>query len=181
LKNHNKVTTPSLDLSEFTAPTRELAQSLAACIVGDDELQSRIVPVLKAHDRQIRVDRTTILESIVLDALLAGCHGAKVVALSITGLTASVNTVLAGRGDSQGVSPEIVGWKLRALGLRTEFIAGGRKGLALLDETRARIHALAAAYGVRTVQLGIIDGLCPQCTELVNRSAEAGPAEAMNE
>lgn len=170
LSNHNKVKTPCLNLKEFTAPARALAEALAACIVDDEELQGQIVPILKPHDRQIQVDLTAILESIVLEALLAACHGANVSIVPVADLTQSVNTIFAGRGDSQQVSAEIVGWKLRGLGLRTDFIAGGRKGLTLTGEIRTRIHTLAAAYGVRTLRLGVIDGVCPDCARLSSPS-----------
>jgi hypothetical protein len=144
--------------------------------VDDDELQSRLVPALALHDREIRFERSALLESIELEALLAACHAGKSEIVTMINLTQSVNTILVGRGQTLQVSPETVGWKLRALGLRTEFIAGGRKGLALLDETRAGIHMLAAAYGVRTVQLGVIEGLCRQCSKLVIGLADAGTA-----
>ena len=150
--NHSKVAAQTLNLSELTPPTQELAHSLAACIVDDDELQSQIVPLLRPRDREIQVDRAAMLESIVLEALLSACHEKLPSALPIVGLTQRVNTILAGRGETLEISPENVGWKLRALGLRTEFITGGRKGLALHSETRATIHRLAAAYGVRTLR-----------------------------
>jgi hypothetical protein len=41
-------------------------------------------------------------------------------------LTKMVNTILRGRGDSLEVSPETVGRTLKAIGLRSQFIAGGR-------------------------------------------------------
>ncbi|MFZ0738836.1 MAG: hypothetical protein WBL70_08690 [Candidatus Acidiferrales bacterium] len=152
LANHKNVVAPNLNLSGLAAPTQELAQNLAACIIGDDELRSRIVPLLTPRDQELRVDRAELLESIVLEALLADCHDGESGVLPIIYLTRGVNTILAGRGETLEVSPEIVGWKLRALGLRSEFISGGRKGLALHSETRATIHRLAAAYGVRTLR-----------------------------
>ncbi|MFY9528807.1 MAG: hypothetical protein WAR24_07845 [Candidatus Acidiferrales bacterium] len=173
LVNYRKVTTPSFDLGEFTVPTQELAHSLAASIVGDDELQSQIVPLLKQRDREIQVDRTTLLECIVLEALLAACHDAQSGTLPMADLTQSVNTILVGRGEVLQVSPEIVGWKLKALGLRTEFITDGRRDLALLDETRATIHTLAEGYGVRTLQQGLVTGLCPHCAALALPWTEA--------
>lgn len=78
-------------------------------------------------------------------------------------LTRSVNTIFAGRGETLQVSPEKVGWKLRGLALRANFIEGGRKGLELLDETRGKIHGLAADYGVRTFRQAIANPLCPRC------------------
>jgi len=166
LVNYNKLTAPILDYSELTAPTQQLAHSLAACIVGDDELQSQIARLLQPRDREIQVDRAALLESIVLEALLAACHDGQSATFPMAELTQSVNTILAGRGETLQISPEIAGWKLRALGLRTEFISGGRKGLALHPETCETVHALAAAYGVRTLRQGPSCRLCPRCAGL---------------
>ncbi len=141
--------------------------------MGDGELQAQIVPLLKSHDRQIQVDRAARLESITIEAGLAACHDAKLRTFSMIEFTRSVNTILAGRGDSLRVAPETVGWKLRALGFRTEFIAGGRKGLKLTEETRERIHILAAAYGVRTFRQGVIHGACQHCDRILSPSAES--------
>ena len=120
--------------------------------MDDDELQSRIIALLKPRDVEIQIDRTMLLESVVLEALLTACHGTQSATLSMHELTQRVNSILAGRGESLQVSPEVVGWKLKALDFRTEFITGGRKGLTLLEETRKKIHALAAAFGVRMLR-----------------------------
>jgi len=161
-----KVTTPNFDLGEYTAPTRELAHILAGCIVDDKELQGKIVSLLRPRDREIQVDRTLLLESIVIEGLWAACHDSRYGDVSVTDLTKSVNSILQGRGESQEVSPETVGWKLRGLGLRTDFITGGRKGLQLPNETRAVIHNLAEAYGVRTLQQAGFSASCSACTDL---------------
>ena len=163
LANYAKVTAPSFDLSGFTAPTQELAYVLGACIVGDRELQAQIVPLLKERDHEIQVDRSSLLEAIVIEALWAACHDSTSGDLSVTELTKSVNTILVGRGEPQEVSPETVGWKLRGLGLRTDFITGGRKGLKLPNEIRAVIHTLAAAYGVRVFQQKAAIEACSIC------------------
>jgi hypothetical protein len=88
-----------------------------------------------------------------------------------------VNTIQTGRGDSLEVSPETVGWKLKALGLPSEIIAGGRMGLRLLAETRARIHTLASTYRVRTLRIGVIKGLCELCDSLPALPPESNAGE----
>jgi len=154
LRSLGKLVPPALDLSEFTAPTQELATTLATCIVGGDKLRSQIVSLLKERDQEIQVDRTSILESIVIEGLLAACHRLKRRNVSVVELTQNVNTILRARGGSLEVSPEHVGWRLRALGLHTTFLTGGRKGIALVDATCSRVHTLASAYGVRTIRTG---------------------------
>jgi len=166
LQNWRQVAAPNLTLDHFTTPTRELALSLATCIVGDDELRSQVFPLLEGHDRQIKLDRTSLLEALVLESLLAACHDSRSDTLPIGLITQSVNTILAGRGEALRVSPEVVGWKLRGLGMRTEFMADGRKGLVLLGETRVKIHALAVAYGVRTLQKAPSNLRCAHCSSV---------------
>jgi hypothetical protein len=163
LLNRAKVRAPTFDMNQFTAPTQELAYSLAASIADDDELQSEIVPFLKPLDREIQADRASSMPAIVLDVLLARCHSTIGKDLPVTELTGDVNTVLHGCGAMLEVSPETVGWTLRALGLHTRFITGGKKGLLLLNDMRQRIHDLAAAYGVRTLREVPAKTNCPLC------------------
>ena len=74
LLNRAKVRAPTFDMNQFTVPMQELAYSLAASIVDDEALQSEIVPFLKPLDREIHVDRASLLPAIVLEVLLARCH-----------------------------------------------------------------------------------------------------------
>jgi hypothetical protein len=166
LVNRARVRTPAFDLSQFTVPMQEVASSLAAPIVGDDELQSQIVPLLKPLDSEIRVDRASLLPAIVLEALLARCHSTTGQQFPVFDLTASVNTIFRGRGGTLEVSPEHIGWTLRALGFHTNFIPGGRKGLVLLNDVRKKIHDLAAAYGVRTLREPTVKVDCALCAAL---------------
>ncbi|MGA8743926.1 MAG: hypothetical protein WB561_22225, partial [Terracidiphilus sp.] len=152
LVNRAKVRAPAFDMNQFTVPMQEVACSLAAAIADDDELQSKIAPFLKPLDHEIRADRASLLQAIVLEVLLVRCHGSNDSEFPVTEMTGDVKTVLRGRGDMLEVSPEMVGWALRALGLNTGFITGGRKGLSLLPDVCERIHKLAAAYGVRTLR-----------------------------
>ena len=167
LLNRAKVRTPAFDMNQFTVPMQELAYSFAASIADDDKLQSEIVPFLKPLDHEIRADRASLLQSIVLEVLLAQCHRNVDKDFPVTELTGDVNTVLSGRGDTLEVSPETVGWTLRALGLRTEFITGGKKGLSLLHDVSEKIHSLAAAYGVRTIRELSKKTDCPLCKALM--------------
>jgi hypothetical protein len=166
LVNRAKVRAPAFDMNQFTVPMQELTYSLAASIVEDDDLQSEIVPFLQPLDREIRVDRASLLQAIVLEVLLARCHGTNGLDYAVSDMTMRVNTVLAGRGDMLQVSPENVGWTLRALGLHTRFMTGGKKGLLLLEDVREKIHDLAAAYGVRTLRALPAKPDCSLCQAL---------------
>jgi hypothetical protein len=112
------------------------------------------------------VDRASLLEAIVLEVLLARCHGTHDLDFPVTEMTRGVNTVLFGRGDTLEVSPENVGWTLRKLGLQTRFMTGGKKGLLLLKDVREKIHDLAGAYGVRTLRALPAKPDCSLCQAL---------------
>jgi hypothetical protein len=180
LMNWPTVCTPAFDLSQFTVPMQELAHSLAASIVGDDELQARLVPLLKPVDSEIRVGHASLLTAIAVEVLLARCHAHTGKYFPVIELTADVNTVLRGRGEILEVSPEKMGWALRNLGLRTDFIPGGTKGLLLSNEVRQRIHKLAAGYGVRTLREPRAKVECTLCaaTEMPWK-LEANPASTI--
>jgi hypothetical protein len=166
LVNRAQVCTPAFDLSQLTVRMRDVAVSLAAPIVGDDDLQAQILPLLKPVDSEIRVDCALQLSAIVLEGLLARCHTTTGQHFPVFDLTKDVNTILCGRGEALEVSPERIGWTLRALGLHTNFIPGGRKGLVLLNDVRKKIHDLAAAYGVRTLRELPVKVDCPLCAAL---------------
>jgi len=166
LLNRAKVRAPAFEMNQFTVPMQELAYSLAASIADDDELQSEIVPFLKPLDREIRVDRESLLQAIVLEVLLARCHSTIGKDFPVTEMTGDVNTVLRGRGDMREVSPETVGWTLRSMGFHTEPITGGNKGLSLPNEVCEKIHNLAADYGVRTLREPPEKLKCPRCKAL---------------
>lgn len=182
LLNWSKVRAPAFDLSQFTVPMQELAHSLGASIVDDDKLQSHIVPFLEPLDDEIRVDRAAQLPAIVLEALLARCHSTTGMNFPVGDLTGDVNTILRGRGDLLEVSPEVIGWALRGLGLHTDFMPGGRKGLVLLDDVRKKIHELAAGYGVRTLRELPAKIACSFCAAMaVQWKMEANPATTIAE
>jgi len=174
LVNINRFRESETKFSNLTGPTQQLARSLAACIFDDEQLQSRIATLLMPQDKEIQVDRTTTLESIVVEALLARCHDNQSPMFSVGGLTKSVNTILVGRGELTQVPPEVVGWRLRSLGLRTEFVSDGRKGLIIGEETRSYIHQLASDYGVRTLNQGTAINLCKHCRSLAQFQNEPG-------
>ena len=166
LLNLAKVTAPAFELSQFAPPMREIAINLGASVVDDDELQARLVSLLKPADSEIRVDHASLLTAIGIEVLLARGHTTSGKYFPVTDFAQDVNTVLQGRGEDLEVSPEKAGWILRALGLRTDFIPGGRKGLALSADVRKEIHELALAYGVRTLRELPEKINCPLCAAL---------------
>jgi hypothetical protein len=143
--NYSKLAPPSFDLGRVSAPVQALAYSLASPIVGDDELQTQIVPYLVRLDADIQTDNAMTLDAIILEVLVSRWNDREVAATEIAGDT---NTIIRGRGGSKAVSPETVGWELKALGLRATTVSGGLRGLKMI-EVRPAIAKLAAIYGLK--------------------------------
>ena len=68
LRNSSGVQIPSFDVSQFSLPVQDLARAFGAAIVGDTELQQKILPLLSVQDEEIRADRASAFDSIVLEA-----------------------------------------------------------------------------------------------------------------
>ncbi|HEX4001794.1 MAG TPA: hypothetical protein VHX36_04050 [Candidatus Acidoferrales bacterium] len=166
LSNRGKLREPTSDLGQLTPAMRVLAHTLAAPIVDDDELQSQVVSLLKPLDTEIRAYHESQLPAIILEALLAGCHGATTDRYGVSDLTTDVNTIFRGRGNPPEASPEDIGWGLRGLGLHTDFLPGGRKCVVLSKDVREEIHNLAAAHGVRSLHALPDEIRCPLCAAL---------------
>ncbi len=151
---------PALDVNGLTDPVAMLARTLAAGVSGDESLRSELIPLLRSQDREINAERSTGLEAIVVEALLFFCHDGNRSTVRVTELTDYTNEILRGRGVEHGISPEQVGWKLRALGFHTQAIGSAGKGLHLDDGMIARIHRLARDFEVRSLLSG---PRCPDC------------------
>jgi hypothetical protein len=165
LTNYHNARPPDIDVGGLAVPTQALARSLAACIIGDEKLQSAVVPLLRDQDREIQVERSSGLESVILEALFFCCHDGDRSALRAAELAEITNTMLARRGQRLQISPETVGWKLKSLRFRTEPIGSGGRGLWLLNDVRDKIHSLAFEYGVQRNPQGQING-CTHCLKL---------------
>jgi hypothetical protein len=167
-----QVVTPAIDVGGLTPATQSLALSLAACILGDEKLQSEVVPLLRDQDRETADERSQGLEPIVLEALLHCCHEGDRSTVFASELAEAANTILSQKGQRLRVSPETVGWKLRHLRFRTESVGSGKKGLWLFDDVRRRIHIQAEEYRVPLDPQGALNG-CPHCPNSVGE----GPFE----
>lgn len=75
LRNFNNVRVRDLDPGcRLTQSMRELARSLGGAIVGDEEVQQRIVSTLASQDEQFRAERTSSTDAILIEAILDFCH-----------------------------------------------------------------------------------------------------------
>src|SRR4029077_6643480 len=74
LRISSAVQIPIFDVSRFSLPVQDLARAFGAAIVGDGELQQEILPLLSVQDEEIRADRASAFDSIVLEAVLSFIH-----------------------------------------------------------------------------------------------------------
>jgi hypothetical protein len=161
LTNLGKIRTPEFDVSELMVPMQDVARSLGACVVDDEKLQLGVVELLRECGRDVHLDSSTELGSAILEALLFCSHKGRPHVLSGE-LADIVNAIWEKRGEGRKITPESVGWKLKALDLRTEPIDGAGKGLRLTEAVRARIHAMARAYKIPSLREAAQEE-CPHC------------------
>jgi len=162
LTNLSKICTPGVDVSELTPPMQDVARSLASCVADDEELQSGVVRLLRELDQDAYLDPSAELASVILEGLLFCCHSKKRSQVLSGELADIVNQIWAKRGEGRETTPESVGRKLRALGLRTKPIDGAGKGLRFTETIRLRIHTLARAYRVPSLRQMAQEG-CAHC------------------
>ena len=162
LTNLSTIRAPEIDVSELTAPMQDIARALGSCVADDEDLQISLIQLLHESDRDFRLDPSTELASVVLESLLSCCHSDGRSQVLCGELTDIVNTIWTKRGEGRQTTPEALGWKLRALDLRTVPIDGAGKGLRLTEAVRARIHSLAQAYRVPSLRQAAQLG-CPHC------------------
>ena len=165
LRNSTRVEIPSFDLSQFSLPVQDLARAFGAAIVGDCELQQKILPLLSVQDEEIRADRASAFDSIVLEAVLSFIHQGGWTKLRIDKLAEEVSAIYRGRGIDEEPSAERVGWALKRLGVPSGRINRAGNGLTLNVSTCRLVHELALSHGVRAMQGGFFSD-CRYCREL---------------
>lgn len=152
LTNLGRIRTPEIDVSELTAPMQDVARALGSCVADDKDLQIGLVQLLHESEKDVRLDPSIDFGSVILEGLLSFCHNDGRLHVLCGELADCVNEIWAKRGEGREIKPESVGWKLRALDLRTAPIDGAGKGLWLTEAVRSQIHSLAQAYGVPSLR-----------------------------
>lgn len=131
----------------LTSDIRMLANALGACIVDCPELQSKLVSLLAPIESQRQADRATSIEALTLEAALNLIHQSKTQVL-VNEISTEVNVIAKARGERQQYSAEIIGHRLKKVGVVTRRLGKAGKGLGLDLATVTQIHELAAVYGV---------------------------------
>ena len=151
LANLHRVRESTFDVADFTGPSRDLARCWGASVVGDSELQKRIVSLLRPQDEAVRVSRATELSSLIAEALLVLCHEGTTDRVYVGEVTNLVDGIRSGRGDTAVSQSREVGAKLKTLGLFTQRDGKGY-GFQLTNNAKKRVHELALALEVPAIQ-----------------------------
>ena len=141
-------------------------------VIGDAEVQARILPLLKIQNEELRADRARTFESVVLEAFLSFIHEGGWSKVRTDNVAQRVAAIYKGRGSDQAPSPEAVGWAIRRLGIPSGRINRAGNGVELNVSTSRSIHKkLAQAHGVRAMEGGLrMD--CRYCEELAATRAQ---------
>jgi hypothetical protein len=162
LVQHRRVTNSQFDLPGFAPESRMLARILGATLEESTDLQNRISGILQSIDEQTKGEQSLGLGAVVSEALLALCHENKPEAY-VREISELANGILLGRHEIVELTPKAVGAMLRQkLGLWTERRGPGYR-LLLTQDTRRRIHRLAAAHHVLSMLEPVPD--CRLCLE----------------
>jgi hypothetical protein len=165
LRNFSRVQVPNFDVSDLALPVQDLARAFGAAVVGDEDLQSKILPLLKVKDEEIRSDRASAFDSVVVEACLFFIHQGGWSKVRADSTAEKVEAIYKGRRSDQEVSPESVGWAWKRLRIPSGRINRAGNGIELTVSTCRLIHQLAISFGVRAIQGGLRSD-CRYCQEL---------------
>jgi hypothetical protein len=172
VRNAGGVQNASFAASQFTLPVQDLARTLNAAVVGDSELQKRMLLLLGVQDEELRADRARSCDAVVLEALLFFIHAGDWSKVRTDNVAEKVGAIYKGRGSDQQPSAETVGWALRRLGIPSGRINRAGNGVELDVGVCRLVHRLALCHGVRAMSGGPRDN-CRYCRELEPEFAQA--------
>ena len=151
-RNLAKVLNSHFDAPQLSSPMREIASILGNSIADDPSLQGLVPMLLKPQDHDVRTRCTDSVEAVVNEAALFLTHEAKRGQARVGEITTIANGILRNRGESIQLDARAVGNYLRASGLFTQRLGRAGRGIRFTNEIRRRIHELARAYDVLSLQ-----------------------------
>jgi hypothetical protein len=172
LRNASNAQSASFDASQFTSPIQDIARTVSAAVMGDGDVQKRILSLLAVQDEEVRADHARTCDAVVLEALLFFIHAGGWSKVRTDNIGEKVNAIFKGRGSDQQPSPETVGWAIRRLGIPSGRIDRAGNGVELNLSTCQLIHRLAQSHGVRAMDGGLRSD-CRYCRELEVMVAQA--------
>jgi len=165
-------------LRDLTPRIRDLAQGMAAPLLGEATLEDKLFEILQEYDREARIERSLEPEWLVVEALFDLCH--KDMGFSrnnsdilVGGLSSHINESLAFRGEGVRVTARSVGSVLKSLGIRTRRLGNLGRGLTFTSVLKRKIHELARRFGFDRTDFASLAGLetgyggppCASCEE----------------
>ena len=169
--NLARVRESQYDAPQFSSPTREIAVLLGSAIVDDPALTRLIIPLLENQDEDARVRRTDSIRAVEIEAAFFLCHEQKRNRALVGEFATIANGILEGRGETVKLDPGAVGDHLRSLGLFSERLGQAGRGIRFVKHVRHKVHQLAWAYDVRSIQDGV--DRCEFCAEVRVRYGKA--------
>jgi hypothetical protein len=175
LRKFAAVRDSTFDLPGLDSEGRVIAQMLGSCVVGCKKIQDGIRHLLRHRDRELRAERWTDVNCVVIEVLLAGCHGPSPgdqpsngdasKGLRVNDIAKRAEVLLKGRAAPAKLEPRAVGSLLDRLGLYRKRDARGFRVL-LTPKIRRRIHQLASDHQVEAIR---DRGLrCDLCKEILD-------------
>jgi len=161
---------PQLKNSRLSPPLQDLAATLTAAVMGDKELEQKIVAALESQEDAGRSERSSRPDAIVIEAALFFAHKRGQSEVRSSEIAVKATAILRGRDRNGEISAENVGWTMKRLGVPTVTLSSAGNGIRLTDHARNRLHELAMTYDVLTLRNDIRRD-CPCCANM--RSADS--------
>jgi len=182
LKNHPAVKnfrTPSNAMLGLSPRTKQIAQALAAPLLGDPENTAELLAILGESDEEARIERSLEPEWLITEDLFDLVHkrekgGDRTTNILIGGVAAYVNRRMQNQGEDIRLSAKRAGAVVKGLGLRTGRLGRWGRGLKMTSSLKRKIHEIAQQLGIdrRTiaplaaVEAGYGGAPCSLCEEL---------------
>jgi hypothetical protein len=166
--NLSRLRIPDLKLSCLSPALQELAATLAAAMIGDENLEEQIVAALEVRDEEARSERSSHPDAIIIESALFFCHKKGFAEVPSSEIATYATAIFSGRGYEKKISAESAGWALKRLAIPTERLGSAANGIKLTASRCISIHELAAAYDVLTLR-AVEDRDCACCRKLRER------------
>jgi hypothetical protein len=144
--------------------TRDLAQAMAAPLLGEAMLEDKLFAILREYDREARVERSLEPEWLVVEALFDLCHegianNRRICEILVGGVSTRINKSLTFRGEDIRVTAKKVSGVLKGLGIRTRRLGNLGRGLTFTSAAKRKIHDLARRLGFDRADFATLPGL----------------------
>lgn len=134
-----------MDVSRFAVAMQPVARTLAHCFPADPELAGEAAKLLQPQDDEIRRERTSQVDYVIIEVLLAMFHKQEQTAVGVTDLTKDVNSVLEARGEIWSYAPEEIGRQLAAFKIPRKRNGAGQS-VKFDRDTSQCVHRWARVY-----------------------------------